>query len=293
MEDYILMTDSTADVPSDICARLNIEVIPMDFDLEDKTYTHYPDGREMNYQEFYTYMKQGKKAVTSQINYDRYYTILSEFLKQGKDILYIVFSSGLSGTYNTSQIAIKDLLKEYPERKIISIDSLSASVGETLLVYNAALKKKKGIGMEELAEWVKENCSRTCHWFVVDDLEHLKRGGRISSVQAALGKTLNIKPFLSIDDEGKLISVSKIRGKKRVYDAFVERLVRDGRELKDQIIVIGQGDNMTDATALSGIIKEKNLVKDVIITDIGPIIGTHTGAGVMAMAFLGERNYKN
>jgi DegV family protein with EDD domain len=292
MRDYVIITDSTADLPLEIIEKLNIDVIPMSFDMGDENYTHYPDEREIKIHDFYDRLKNGENSVTTQINYFTYKESFDTFLKDGKDILYIAFSSGLSGTYNSSQLAIKELKEEYPERKIVSVDSLSASIGEGLLVYNAVMKKEEGMTMEELVKWIEEHRNNMCHWFTVEDLHHLKRGGRISSVEAIIGTTLKIKPVLSVDDEGKLVNVTKVRGDKKSLEKLLDKMIEDGTNLKDQTIIIGHGDSLERAEYLANLIREKKLVNDIIINTIGPIIGTHTGQGMIGLTFIGNKNLK-
>jgi len=289
MKDYVIVTDSTADLPSSMLAELGVVVIPMEFIMEEKVYSHYTDAREMSYEEFYKNVRNGKKVSTTQINYFTYENIFRPILESGVDILYIGFSSGLSGTYQASTLVVADLQEEFPEREIITIDSLSASVGEGLLVYLAGMKKKAGIEMQELSEWVCQNHLNMCHWFVVDDLHHLKAGGRITAIQATLGTALNLKPMLTVDNEGKLISTIKIRGTKRIIEAFVERFMQDAGDKQNQTVVIGHASNIELAVKLKEKLLELKLVADVIVTDIGPIIGTHVGAGMVALAFWGQR----
>lgn len=289
MDQYILVSDSTLDLNADCCEELDIHVIPMEFTLEGKPYQHYADARELSYQDFYDAMRQGKLSTTSQINYKTFYSFFKQFLEQGKDVLYICFTSGMSGTYNTCMIAIADLKEKYPERRIVVVDSLCASVGEGLLVYHAGMKKRGGMAFDELAAWTEENKLKVCHWFVVDDLEHLKRGGRIGAVAATFGKAFQIKPMLSVDGEGKLTTVAKIRGANKVYEALINRLLSDGDNIKEQTVIIGHADCSEDAGRLSSLLREKELVKDVIICNIGPVIGTHVGAGMMALTFMGTR----
>lgn len=185
-----------------------------------------------------------------------------------------------------------DLQKKYPDRKIVIVDSLCASVGEGLLVYHAGLKKRAGMQLSALADWVEQNKQRVCHWFVVDDLEHLKRGGRIGTVTAAFGKALQIKPLLSVDSDGKLTTVAKIRGASKVLEGLADRLISDGANTKEQTVIIGHADVLEDAQALDRLLKERGLIKDSIIADIGPVIGTHVGAGMLALTFMGERRMK-
>ena len=210
-QNYVILTDSTTDISQAIADEINVKVWPMQFELDGLAYRNFPDEREMKSDDFYDLMRSGKMPKTSQINVVDFCEYFSEYLEKGLDILYICFSSGLSGTYNNSLIAIEELKEKYPDRTVISVDSLAASMGEGLLVYLAAQQKNKGMGLQELAKWVEDNRLHLCHWFTVDDLHHLKRGGRVSAATAIVGSALNIKPVLHVDDEGHLINVSKVR----------------------------------------------------------------------------------
>lgn len=287
--DYVLITDSTCDLSADFAEKRGLEVMPMVFLMDDKVYNHYLDEREMSVKDFYNSLKNGKLPKTTQISYNSYLEYFEQFLKDDKDILYISFTSGLSGTYNTSKIAARDLHEKYPMRKIEIIDSRCASIGQGLLMYYVANKyKDEKPSLEDLAEYTEELKLNVAHWFVVDDIEHLKRGGRISSVTATFAKALQIKPMLSLDDEGKLVNVGKIRGTNNVYEALIKKMQRDGFDYAKQTVLIGHADNLEGAKELRK--RVKPLVKDVEIFDIGPIIGTHVGTGMLGLTFTGERN---
>ena len=287
--DYVLVTDSTCDLSADFAEKRGLEVMPMVFLMEDKVYNHYLDGREMSIEIFYNNLKRGVLSQTTQISYNSYLEYFEQFLKEDKDILYVCFTSGLSGTYNTSRIAARDLHEKYPQRKIEIIDSRCASIGQGLLMYYVANKyKDEKPSMEDLAEYTENLKLNVAHWFVVDDIEHLKRGGRISSVTATFAKALQIKPMLSLDDEGKLVNVGKIRGANNVYDALIKKMQRDGFDYGKQTVFIGHADNIEGAKELKK--RVKSLVKDVEILDIGPVIGTHVGTGMLALTFTGSRN---
>lgn len=287
--DYVLITDSTCDLSNDIAKKTNLEVMPMVFLMEDKVYNHYLDCREMSLDIFYNNIRRGIESKTTQISYNSYLEYFEKFLKDGKDILYVCFTSGLSGTFNTSRIAARDLKENYPDRKITILDSKCASIGQGLLMYYVANKfKNDKPDMDELAEYTESLKMNVCHWFVVDDIEHLKRGGRISAVTATFAKALQIKPMLSLDDDGKLVNVGKVRGANNVYDALVKKMQRDGFDYGKQTVFIGHADNIEGAKELKK--KIKGLVKDVEIFEIGPVIGTHVGTGMLALTFTGERN---
>lgn len=287
-KDYVILTDSTTDISQEIADEIDVKVWPMQFELDGLTYRNFPDEREMKSDEFYDIMRKGKMPKTSQINVVDFCEYFSDYLDKGLDVLYICFSSGLSGTYNNSLIAIEELKGRYPDRKIISVDSLAASMGEGLLVYLAAQQKKKGMGLEELAKWVEDNRLHLCHWFTVDDLHHLKRGGRVSPATAIVGSALNIKPVLHVDDEGHLINMSKVRGRKASLNAMVDQMVETYTDQFDTVMIC-QGGCHDDAEYLAGEVKKRvKGVKKIIMGNIGPVIGAHAGPGVLALFFYGD-----
>lgn len=288
MGDYVIVSDATLDLPAEVINENDIHVIPMGVFIDDEEYIHYPDERNLSINDFYTKLKNGSVSYTSQITPTSFHDYFSEILKDGKDILYIAFSSGLSGTYNTSNLVIDELAEEYPDRKIYSVDSLCASIGEGLLVYLAAIRKKNGLSIEQLRDWIEANKRKVRHWFTVKDLYYLKRGGRVSAVEAFVGTALKIRPVLSTDDVGKLVVKSKIRGSKAELDFLTGRLEAEGIDTKNQTIIIAHGDNLEQAKELEAIIREKNLVNDIILSKIGPVIGTHTGPGMLALTFIGN-----
>ena len=287
-KDYVILTDSTTDISQEIADEIDVKVWPMQFELDGLTYRNFPDEREMKSDEFYDIMRKGKMPKTSQINVVDFCEYFSDYLDKGLDVLYICFSSGLSGTYNNSLIAIEELKGRYPDRKIISVDSLAASMGEGLLVYLAAQQKKKGMGLEELAKWVEDNRLHLCHWFTVDDLHHLKRGGRVTAATAIVGSALNIKPVLHVDDEGHLINMSKVRGRKASLNAMVDQMVETYTDQFDTVMIC-QGGCHDDAEYLAGEVKKRvKGVKKLIMGNIGPVIGAHAGPGVLALFFYGD-----
>ena len=290
MNKYVLITDTTADLPNDVLKDLGVVSIPMEFILDDKTYNHYSDCRELSLDKFYQALKEGKKSKTSQINFFTYDRIFRPYLEQGYDILYICFTSGLSGTYSASLLAIEELKQEFPDRRIVSVDSLCASIGEGLLVHNAGVLYHNQASFDDVLNYILEYRLKVCHWFVVDDLETVRQGGRITALQAAFGGMLNIKPLLSVNDEGKLVPVAKLRGKKRILQTFIDVLLRDSNEHSNQTVVVGHANNLEVALGIKEELLRQNLVKDVIITDIGPVIGTHVGPGMVALTFVGTRN---
>ena len=287
MRDYCIVTDSTCDLPANIVTDLGITVIPMEFQLDGTTYLNYPDGRDYDFHAFYDALRAGKASTTSQVNYQTFLDTFTPILESGRDILYLAFSSGLSGTYNGSVIAANDLMEKYPGSKVISVDTLAASVGEGLLVYTAAKKREEGLSLDELAQWVTDNRLHLCHWFTVDDLNHLKRGGRISPAVAIIGTALGIKPVMHVDDEGHLIPVSKVRGRRKSLDALVEHMAETCDKPEIQTIFIGHGDSKEDAEYVAKLVRQKFKVKNIILNYIGPVIGSHSGPGTLALFFFG------
>ena len=265
MRDYCIVTDSTCDLPANIVTDLGITVIPMEFQLDGTTYLNYPDGRDYDFHAFYDALRAGKASTTSQVNYQTFLDTFTPILESGRDILYLAFSSGLSGTYNGSVIAANDLMEKYPGSKVISVDTLAASVGEGLLVYTAAKKREEGLSLDELAQWVTDNRLHLCHWFTVDDLNHLKRGGRISPAVAIIGTALGIKPVMHVDDEGHLIPVSKVRGRRKSLDALVEHMAETCDKPESQTIFIGHGDSKEDAEYVAKLVRQKFKVKNIIL----------------------------
>lgn len=289
MSDYVIVSDATLDLPAALVEEYDLRIIPMGFSIDNTEYSHYPDERELSIEDFYTKLKNGAVSQTTQITPVVYTEYFEDILKQGKDILYISFSSGLSSTYNTSLMVIRDLSEEYPDRKLYCVDSLCASIGEGLLVLCAAMQKKQGMDIDQLKEWVENNKRGARHWFTVKDLFFLKRGGRISSIEAVVGTALRIRPVLSTDDSGKLTVVSKIRGSRAELELMLEKLEKESIDLSAQTIIIGHGDDMEQAKELERMIRDKYTVKDIIISKIGPIIGTHTGPGMLALTFFGRQ----
>ncbi|MFV0344149.1 MAG: DegV family protein [Anaerocolumna sp.] len=287
MRDYVIITESTSDITKELVEELGVIVIPMEFEMNQKSYIHYPDAREMGIHEFYEGLKAGNKSVTSLVNTQIFLNYFEPILKEGKDILYIGFSSGLSGTYNSAVIAREELIEKYPDGNISCIDTKAASAGEGLLVYTAAVKKKEGLTFEEVDTWLRENILHLCHWFTVDDLFHLKRGGRVSALSAGIGTALNIKPVLHVDDEGHLIPMEKVRGRKKSLLALLKHMVETCTNPNEQVIFIGHGDALEEANFLAEQIKEKLQVKDVKIMPIGPVVGSHSGPGTIAIFFYG------
>ena len=289
MAEYQIITDSTTDLSPEMINELGIHVIPLCYIMEGKTLHNIPGGGEMNEHTFYEKLRGGETSTTAQINTEEFLQQFTPVLEEGKDILYLAFSSGLSGTCQSAMIAKQELQEKYSDRRIEVFDTLCASMGEGLLVYHAAMLQKAGKDIDEVLAWLKENVLRLCHWFTVDDLNHLKRGGRVSAATALVGTILGIKPVLHVDDEGHLISVSKVRGRKQSLDALVKKMEETAIEPKEQTIFISHGDCLEDAQYVAEQVREKMGTVDIKINFIGPVIGAHSGPGTVALFFLGSR----
>ena len=282
MSNYVLITDSASDLPSEIAENLEVEILPMKYMVNDTPSV----DKDFDMENFYNLLRGKALSLTSQTNVEEFSNYFSRYLESGKDILYVGFPLSLSGMNNSARIAARELSEKYPERKIIVIDSVSASIGQGLLVYYAALKKKSGATIDEVADFVNDNKLKFCHWFTVDDLYFLKRGGRISQATAVVGSILNVKPLLSMNDEGKLYVFDKIRGKKKVLDLMSSKIENLNSDYKK--VFVGHADCLDDAKYVAEKISAENPSLDVTITHLGPIIGTHTGPGTVALAFVGN-----
>ena len=288
MADYVIVTDSSCDLPAELAQELELIVLPLSFRMGGREYLNYPDEREMPIREFYRRLRSGEPCTTSAVNTEAYRSAMEPLLQQGKDILDIAFSSGLSATYGSAKIACGELSEKYPDRKIYAVDTLAASLGQGLLVWLAAQKKRAGESIGQVREWLEANKLHLSHWFTVDDLRHLKRGGRISGATALIGTMLNIKPVLHVDGEGHLIAMGKTRGRRASLDALVDHMEKTALDPESQTVFISHGDCREDADYLAGEIRRRLGVKNFVIGEIGPVIGTHSGPGTMALFFLGS-----
>lgn len=288
MSGYQIITDSTCDLSQKLVDQLGVTVIPMEFSIGTSSFHNYPDERELSSHAFYERLRGGETSITNQITPVRFGEIFEPFLSAGTDILYIAFSSGLSATCGNAFLIAEELAQKYPERKIAVVDSLAASMGEGLLVYHAMQKKVAGASLEEVRDWLTANRGRLAHWFTVDDLNHLKRGGRVSGAAALVGTMLGIKPVLHVDRDGHLIPVEKVRGRRQSLDALVNHMEQKVEHPEEQMIFISHGDSFEDAVYVAEQVKEKFKIKAIEINPIGPVIGTHSGPGTVALFFLGK-----
>ncbi len=287
MNDYVIVTDSCCDLSPALADELELRVLPLEFNLNGSEYYNYLDGRELSFGEFYKHIRNGESCTTSAVNVEAFSSEFETILQSGRDVLCIAFSSGLSNTCNAAKLAAEELAPKYPDRRIYVVDSLCASLGEGLLIYLAVQEKRKGKSIDEVHKWAEENKLHLCHWFTVEDLNHLKRGGRVSAATALIGTMLSIKPVLHVDNEGHLINVGKARGRRASLTALVDHMVETATSPSEQTVFISHGDSQEDAEFVAAEIKKRLGVKKVFINYVGPVIGAHSGPGTIALFFLG------
>lgn len=290
--DFEIVTDSCCNLLEDMIDDFGIHVLPLTFmvDGEDEVYQSYLKGERTDLKQFYTMMREGKVFKTSLPNLAESEAFFRELLGSGRDVLYIAFSSGLSGTYQALSLMAAQLQEEFPERKIHVVDSLAASGGQGLLVWYAVQHARAGESIDQVRDWLEENKLHLAHWFTVDDLMFLFRGGRASKTAAWAGTLLNIKPVLHVDDEGHLIPMEKVRGRKKSLNALIDHMEKSANKpISDQMVFITHGDCIEDAEYVAAKIKERFGVKEVVINYVDPVIGAHSGPGTMALFFLADK----
>lgn len=286
MSDYRIYTDSACDLSPKILEEWGVSCCSLTFRFEKEVGVYA--NNDMSAQDFYAKMKKGGIAKTAAVNSEEFKASFEKSLEDGYDVIYIGFSSGLSTTYNSARIAAEELSEKYPDRKIITVDSLCASAGLGLLVYLAVTKKREGLSISSLADYLRDNVKNLCHWFTVDDLVYLKRGGRINPATAFVGNLLGIKPVLHMDDEGHLINVSKVRGRRSAIAALADKYGELAICKESDLVFISEADCISDANTLSDMLRERYGARVQIITDVGPVIGAHSGPGTLALFFLGK-----
>ena len=281
---YRIITDSCCDLPKELIASLDIDVVQLSLLFRNEELIA---PTEAQIKTMYNALRQGESASTAAVNPQGWREVIEPALKSGQDALVMAFSSGLSTTYQSAVIAAEELMEEYPDRTVKVLDTMSASLGQGMYVYYACMKRNEGLSLEELFAWCEENKQNMAHWFTVDDLMFLKRGGRISAATAVLGTMLNIKPLLHVDENGKLVSVAKCRGRKNALDTLVKKLEQDGLPGKNDTVFISHGDCIEDAQYVAQQVRERCGVKTVIIDYVGAVIGSHSGPGTVAFFYLG------
>lgn len=286
MRDYIICTDSACDIKPEILSEWGVKACPLTFrfDVDNVEYSNY----DMDTKTFYDRMREGQVAKTAAVNSTSFVSMFEEIIKEGKDVLYLGFSSGLSTTYNSARLAAEELGKIYKDAKIIVVDTLAASAGEGLLVRLAVDKKNEGATIDEAAEFARNIRLNVCHWFTVDDLVYLKRGGRISAAAAFFGNVIGIKPVLHVDNEGHLVNVMKVRGRRSALATMAEKFAELALDKENGKVFISHADCQKDVDELSKMISEKCGPSVEIVTDVGPVIGAHSGPGTLALFFVGK-----
>lgn len=282
---YRIVTDTCCDFPKDMYQQLDLAVVPLCVTFKGEAVTQYS---EQWLQDMFHGLRAGETATTSAVNPKTWEDVIEPVLREGKDALVLVFSSGLSTTYQSAVIAAGELQERYPERTVRVVDTLCASLGQGLLVHYACMKRDSGMTLEELAAWCEEYKYKLCHWFTVDDLMYLKRGGRVSATSALVGTMLQIKPVLHVDDEGHLINVGKVRGRKASIEALAKKMGELQLPGENETVFICHGDCLEDAQHLGELVKERYGVKNVFIYYVGAVIGSHSGPGTLALFFLGK-----
>ena len=288
MSDFIILTDSSADLSGEMAQAADVQVLPLTFTIGGADYHNYPDNREMDPHLFYQRLRAGEVATTAAVNMNQYVEAIEPLLQAGRDVLVLAFSSGLSATFQSSKLAVEELSEKYPERKLYTVDTLCASLGQGLLVWYAARMKHEGRGIGAVRDWLEENKLHLCHWFTVDDLHFLKRGGRISSATAVLGTMLSIKPVMHVDDEGHLTKVGTARGRNASLKALVDHMAETAIDPAGQTVFISHGDCEEDANKVAEDVKRRFGVQTVVLNNVGPVIGAHSGPGTVALFFLGR-----
>ena len=285
MSNYKIITDSVCDLPQSMLRELDVATASLHvlFQGENRT-----DTVDEGLKEIYDGLRNGEAAKTSAVNPAAWAEVMEPILAEGKDLLVLAFSSGLSTTYQSAVIAAEELKEKYPDRKISVVDTLSAALGQGLLVWYACRRRDEGLSLDELTAWVEENKLHLCHWFTVDDLMHLKRGGRVSAATAVMGTMLQIKPILHVDNDGKLVSMEKARGRKASITGLVKKLEELGVGYDNRTVFVCHGDCAGEAEQLKQLLLAQPGVEEVFVGNLGAVIGSHAGPGTLAVFFMGK-----
>lgn len=288
MRNFEIVTDSSCDMSAEMAEKLGLHVVPLTVNIEGTIYKNYLDGRDISFEEVYRILRTDAKVSTSAPNVQDYTEMLKPLLENGRDLLILSFSSGLSATYESSEIAAAELRKLYPDRKIYTVDTLTACMGQGLFVYTCANLADEGKSIEEVRDFAEEKKLNVCHWFTIDNFVRLKLGGRVSATTAFVGGIIGIKPVLHVDNEGKLINMAKVRGRGKALDFLADKLKESIVDPENQMIFINHGDCLADAELVAEKIKKRVKVKGFVINFVGPVIGAHSGPGTIAIAWFGD-----
>ena len=287
---FEIVTDSSSNLVEEMIDDFGLHVLPLTFMVDGQQYQSYLKGEHTDLKQFYTMMREGKVITTSLPNLAESEALVRGLLEQGRDVLYIGFSSGLSGTFEATELLMRDLAREFPERPALAVDTLAASGGQGLLVWHAVQRARAGASIVEVRDWLEENKLHLAHWFTVDDLMFLFRGGRVSKTAAWAGTMLNIKPVMHVDDEGHLIPLEKVRGRKKSLNALVDHMAKSAiAPIDQQMVFITHGDCLEEAEYVADQVKQRFGVPEVVINYVDPVIGAHSGPGTMALFFLADK----
>ena len=289
MPEYVIISDSCCDLPPELAKKLNIDTVPLIVNFNDVEYRNYLDEREISLSTFYDGLRKKYPAFTSAPNADMFIELMTPYLEDGKDIIYIGLSSGLSATFQNACIAAKELEEKYPNRKIFCMDSRCASLGEGLLLTLASKAKDEGKSIDELKAYVEKTIPLINHWVTVDDLYFLKRGGRMSSTTASIASVLHIKPILRVNNEGRIVAADKVRGRRASINTLFQKVADYADDIGKQTVMICHADCREDADYLASMINDALKPVDIIINAIGPVVGAHGGPGALAVFFVGTR----
>ncbi|NLD58619.1 MAG: DegV family protein [Clostridiales bacterium] len=288
MANYTIVTDSSCDLPEALARELQLKVVPLSLMMEGKQYLNTTDARGIANRALYDRLRAGAMAKTSAANSEDFYALFEPELEAGRDVLYIGFSSALSATFSVGANVAGEMMEKYPGRKVYAVDSLCASLGQGLFVYLLAKRRDAGADIDELRDYAENLKLSVCHWFTVEDLQFLRRGGRVSAAAAVIGSILSIKPVMHVDNEGRLIPVEKVRGRKASLRAIADHVEKSMLKRDDQIVFISHGDCEEDAKLIAGMVEERTGIKAKLIDYVGPVIGSHSGPGTIAVFFLGK-----
>ena len=287
---YTIVTDSSCNLPDHLIMEYGLKVLSLHYLYDDREYQIYITGEPMDYKGLFDLLRGGTVITTSLPSQSDTKDALTELLESGQDLLYIGFSSGLSGTYDATAAIMDELAPSYPERKLFHVDTRAAALGEGLLVTYAVRKQQEGMELEQLYAWLCEERFKLCHWFTVDDLHYLVRGGRVSRTAAIAGSVLNIKPVMHMDDAGHLIKVGVVRGRRKSLNALVDHMAESATQpVAGQTVYIVHGDCLEDAEYVASLVRERFGVTDILIEYVDLVIGAHTGPGVVALFFEGSK----
>ncbi|MDD4291322.1 MAG: DegV family protein [Clostridia bacterium] len=289
MREYVIITDTSSNLTNEIIDRYGIEIVPLIFVSEGKEYLSYEKNADNDLSAFYDMLRHKKRFTTTSVNQAQFCNAFEGALKEGKDVLYLGFSSALSGTYAAAINAKSILEKEYPERKIVTVDTLGASLGQGLMVIKAAEMKQSGMSIDEVGNWVENNKLHICHFFTVDNLEYLFLGGRVSKSAYLIANMVNIKPIMHMDDNGKLVATGKVIGRRKSIQTIADMVVKNIINPESQTVCISHGDCIADVENLKAKIEAKIKVKEWVVNYVDPVVGIHSGPGTIAIFFIGDK----